>query len=284
MRTSSRAVKKIAQWEEFVPYPYDDKVPKQRDADGRLRYPEWTGGPVRGTITIGFGHTDAAGAPKITIGMRVTEAQGWDILGRDLRPCERDVLRIVQVKLTQHQFDAMVSFTFNCGAGNLKRLVTDSGLNDGNYANVPTYLMHYVTSRGADGKRERMRGLVNRRTAEIALWNLPDDPREAEVHEEFSPKATEDAPPKSPVDSKTITAAGTSAAAGAEVIAKGIDKANEATAPIREAQDNLQQLGIWDQLIAFVSHHQLEIAGALIVGLCIFIAFDRWRRLKHDHV
>jgi hypothetical protein len=62
-------------WEEFVPHVYDDRRPK-RCVNGELQYPEYDGGEVLGTLTIGFGHTDAAGAPKIVQGMRITRAEG----------------------------------------------------------------------------------------------------------------------------------------------------------------------------------------------------------------
>jgi hypothetical protein len=57
MHMSQLALDRLTKpWEEFVGYPYDDKVPKRlHPGETRRRYPEWTGGPVRGTITIGFG-------------------------------------------------------------------------------------------------------------------------------------------------------------------------------------------------------------------------------------
>ena len=155
----------IEKWEELVLYVYDDKVPKRR-INGIRQCPEWEGGEVIGTLTIGYGHTDAAGYPRIKQGMRITKEQADEILDNDLEPCEADVRRIVKVPLTQHQFDAQVSFTFNCGTGNLKKL--DIRLNQGNYDDIPKRLMQFVSSKG-----ERMQGLVNRRTGEVALWNTP---------------------------------------------------------------------------------------------------------------
>jgi lysozyme len=278
MRISQKGLDLIEYWEELVLYVYDDKVPKRR-IGGKLAYPEWDGRPVRGTLTIGYGHTDDAGAPKIMQGMRITETQANAILAADLRKCERVVERLVTAKLTQHQFDCLVSFTFNCAGENNKNIrAIATIINAGDYEGVPARLMRYVYSKG-----ERMQGLVNRRIAEVRLWNTPDDPREAEVQDVFSPKA-EAAPNRSIVDSKTATAAGTTVAVGAEVLKSGLEHANDVAAPLREAQGNLQQLGIWDQLMAFAVQHQLEIAGAIIVGLGIFIVIDRWRRLQRDHL
>src|ERR1700747_85813 len=98
---SDACIADIKRWEEFVPFPYDDKVAKQR-IDGKLQYVEWTGGPVKGTITLGYGHTNAAGAPKIGFGMKVTEAEACEILRNDLAPVELAVNRAVNVEITQH--------------------------------------------------------------------------------------------------------------------------------------------------------------------------------------
>ena len=69
-----------------------------------------------GTWTIGFGHTSAAGLPRVYPGMRITAEQADAILGSDLASVEADVNHHVNVPLTQNQFDALVSFDFNTGA------------------------------------------------------------------------------------------------------------------------------------------------------------------------
>lgn len=255
MRTSDAGVAFIKRWEEFVGYVYDDKIPKRRSG-GVLQYPEWGGGPVRGTLTIGYGHTNAAGAPLINRGMRVTEAEASAILAHDLVPCEHQVADGVHVPLAQHQFDALASFTFNCGPGNLRRLVV--GLNAGDYGSIPQRLMLYVTSKG-----ERMQGLVNRRSGEVKLWNTPDDPAVAEVHDTFSPKAEEDAPPKSMAQSKTGWAA-----VAATVTGVG--------STLGQAMDSLRPL-LTDPRTVAVVVAIIAIAGA-------FIWFDRRAKLRNSHV
>jgi len=69
-----------------------------------------------GTWTIGFGHTSAAGLPRVIPGMTITAEQADAILGSDLAAVEADVNHHVTVGLTQNQFDALVSFDFNTGA------------------------------------------------------------------------------------------------------------------------------------------------------------------------
>lgn len=273
-RTSVKGRSLIERWEELVLYVYDDKVPK-RHIDGKLQYPEWDGGPVRGTLTIGYGHTDAAGFPKITQGMRITKERADEILGDDLSDCEKDVRRTVKVPLSQHQWDALVSFDFNCGAGNLKKLCVL--LNQGNYDDIPRRMMHYVTSKG-----ERMQGLVNRRNAEVALWNTPDDPSEQEIHEIFSPKAEENDPPKSMAASKT---GNSSIVVGGSGIALAASAVKEAVQPINDAVDNAKDLGIWGHLTGLLHEPRaLAVMAAVIVLLAIFIWYDRRKKLTQELV
>lgn len=74
-----------------------------------------------GIWTIGVGHTSAAGPPKVTPSLRITQAECDEILSRDLRSVEASVNDAVHVPLNQSQFDALVSFTFNIGAAGLRR-------------------------------------------------------------------------------------------------------------------------------------------------------------------
>ena len=94
--TSNEIIEKIKVWEGFRPKAY--------------RCPA-------GVLTIGYGHTGADVKP----GMVVTAAEAAALLCSDLRHFEQEVSRLTaSVTLSQHQFDALVSFAFNCGLGNLK--------------------------------------------------------------------------------------------------------------------------------------------------------------------
>lgn len=262
----------IEKWEELVLFVYDDKV-RKRHIDGHLKYPEWDGSEVVGTLTIGYGHTDVAGYPKIKQGLRLSKEQADEILGDDLAPCEADVRRLVHVPLGQHQFDSLVSFCFNCGAGNLKKLVIK--LNDGNYDDIPKRLMQFVSSKG-----ERMQGLVNRRNGEVQLWNKPDDPDEASIQETFSPKGDENDPPKKMIESKSGNSA---LALGGGSAVVGISALNDATEPLKTAVNNARELGLTDYLAQAV--HQPFFWMALVgVALAAFIWCDRHRKLTEDHV
>ena len=258
-------------WEECVLYVYDDKVPKRR-INGRLQYPEWDGGPVRGTLTIGFGHTDAAGAPKIERGMRITREEADHILSTDIEPCERAVNRLLRVDVTQHQFDMLVDVYFNCPVAAVAAIKL---FNAGRGKDVPAKLMQYTYSKG-----EHMQGLVNRRAAEIRFGNIPDDPGEAEVEHTFSPKAERDPPPMTMASAKTTPATMTILAGS---VATAAQSANDALEPIKQAKGSLEELGLFEH-VSLLAHNPTVIICAVVAGMALFLWFDRRNKLVNDHV
>ena len=75
-----------------------------------------------GVLTIGYGHTSRAGAPEVHPGMVITQQKANAILRADLAKFEKWVLELTEgVSLTQNQFDALVSFTFNVGPANFEK-------------------------------------------------------------------------------------------------------------------------------------------------------------------
>ena len=68
-----------------------------------------------GVWTIGTGHTSAAGSPKVVPGMVITKQENDQILRKDLEPIVKDLNNVIKVKVTQNQFDAIVSIVFNVG-------------------------------------------------------------------------------------------------------------------------------------------------------------------------
>lgn len=145
----------IKQWESFIPFAYDDF-----DSPTRRRVIKF-GDVVKGTLTIGYGHT----GPDVTPGLRIVKEVADDMLRRDLGTFESAVDRLVKVPLNDNQFASLVSFAFNCGVGNFQSSTLLKKLNAGNYSAVPTELMKWTKSKG-----KQMQGLVNRRAAEAGLW------------------------------------------------------------------------------------------------------------------
>lgn len=115
--------------------------------------------------TIGYGHTDAAGEPKVKRGMKITAAEADAILRRDLRQYEDAVSQAVKVPLNENQFAALVSFTFNLGPGNLRKSTLLQKLNARDYAGAAKEFPKWNKAGG-----KVLAGLTRRRKAEQALF------------------------------------------------------------------------------------------------------------------
>ena len=111
-----------------------------------------------GVYTIGYGHTRG-----VKRGMKITEEEASVYLTADLLNSEKAVERYDSVyHWNQNEFDALVSFTFNCGAANLRSLLRNGRRNRSQIAaTLPLY-------RKAGGKV--LKGLERRRAAEKALF------------------------------------------------------------------------------------------------------------------
>lgn len=150
---------KIKQYEGCVLYAYDDADPSQPKRHVK------PGMPVRGVLTIGYGHAGRDVAP----GMVITEAQADALLDRDLDRFEAAVANAVTVGLSDGQFAALVSFAFNVGIAAFTGSSLLRRLNAGDYNSVPQELARWRWTT-VGGKRVESRGLVNRRAAEAGLW------------------------------------------------------------------------------------------------------------------
>jgi uncharacterized protein (TIGR02594 family) len=113
-----------------------------------------------GVWTIGYGHTGG-----VRPGDRITQAQAEQYLRGDVKWAEQAVRDNVKVPLTQGQFDALVSFTFNLGAGALQKSTLLKKLNAGDYAGAQAEFGKWVHAGG-----QRLEGLVRRRAEEAALF------------------------------------------------------------------------------------------------------------------
>lgn len=94
-----------------------------------------------GVWTIGVGHTSAAGPPKVTAGLVITEAQALDIFTRDLAKYEATVDASVKVPLADHERDALVSICYNIGQGGFANSTFLKRLNAGDRAGCAEAIM-----------------------------------------------------------------------------------------------------------------------------------------------
>lgn len=126
---------------------------------------------VNGFPTIGYGHRllHPESFPK-----GIDEAQASQILVSDVREAERAVERLVKVPLQQGQFDALVDFCFNLGAGRLASSTLLKALNSERYEAAAEQLLRWDLAGG-----EENAGLKERREAEFALWRGNGNKQEA---------------------------------------------------------------------------------------------------------
>jgi len=115
-----------------------------------------------GVWTIGVGHT----GPEVKRGLTITAERARQLLAADVAEAEWAV-SAVQVPLTQQQYDALVSFTFNVGTEAFERSTLLRKLNERDYASVPAQINRWVHDNG-----KVVAGLVNRRKAEGEMWAL----------------------------------------------------------------------------------------------------------------
>ena len=114
-----------------------------------------------GYPTIGYGHVVRRGESFTEI----SEIEAEYILRQDVIHAERAVSRLITVPLSEGQFDALVSFTFNLGAGALQRSTLRRRVNRHQHQDMPFQLKRWVWAGG-----RKLRGLIRRREAEAYLY------------------------------------------------------------------------------------------------------------------
>lgn len=127
--------------------------------------------------TVGVGHVIVPehGRLKLEERKNLPIPDGWnrvvpmgevdDILKKDLARFESGVSRLCPVSLTQGQFDALVSFSFNVGLGNLQRSTIRMKVNRGDMEGAAEAFLDWTKAGG-----KVLKGLVNRRNDERALF------------------------------------------------------------------------------------------------------------------
>lgn len=119
-----------------------------------------------GVWTIGYGHTKGVGPDT-----RCTEAQAEAWLVDDLEEAEDAVSRLITVTLTENQFAALVSFTFNLGAKALATSTLRRLVNEHDFSGAANQFLHWAHAGG-----KLLLGLQRRRQAERELFLTPEKP------------------------------------------------------------------------------------------------------------
>ena len=118
-----------------------------------------------GVWTIGIGTIRYPNGKRVQKGDVITEAQAEEYLKHDLNNFEKTINDVVKVPLTQNQYDAIVSLTYNIGAAAFSRSTLLKRLNNKDYKGAAD---QFLVWNKAGGKV--MRGLIRRREAERALF------------------------------------------------------------------------------------------------------------------
>jgi RHS repeat-associated protein len=123
-------------------------------------------------------YKDAAGLPTIGVGhlikqgehfSKITQTQAMQLLKNDVKNAGNAVNSLVKVPITQYQFDALVSFTFNVGNGNFKSSSVLKNVNAGNFSLIPVSLQKWNKAK-VNGVLTPVPGLTTRRKEESDLF------------------------------------------------------------------------------------------------------------------
>ena len=122
-----------------------------------------------GVPTIGFGHTKGVTPADVAHQKTITRLEADALLAQDLAIVSDQVAHYVNVGLTDEQFGALVSFTFNLGVGNLSASTLLKRLNAGDYIGAAGEFDKWVKAT-VKGVKQTLPGLVKRRAAEKVLF------------------------------------------------------------------------------------------------------------------
>lgn len=216
----------------------------------------------------------------------ITEDQGNAMFRKELAVFEDAVEKHVTVPLNQNQFDALVSFVYNCGPNALKTSTLLKRLNAGKYAEVPAQLARWNKAGG-----KVWPGLTRRRAAEGALFMEPaeagapeeivvrvEEGREITLPETAMPQRVEESKPQvKEVVASSWTIRGALAAIGGTLVQVydwSLSGASEAGV---EAVKLKSALGPWEALFAALKANMaLLAAGFVLIGCAVVIT----RRIK----
>ncbi len=122
-----------------------------------------------GIWTIGYGHTGSAKEGQV-----ISQKQADDLLEKDVQKFVEGVNRFIKVELNQNQFDALVSFAFNCGLGSLQSSTLLNFINIKQFDKAALEFDKWNKVRNPKTKQlEVSTGLTRRRSEEKALFNTP---------------------------------------------------------------------------------------------------------------
>lgn len=208
--------------------------------------------------TIGFGCTEG-----VELGMVWTRAQADAAFRRELAGHEAAVNRLATVELSQNEFDALVSLSYNVGAGALARSTVLKRLNKDDRHGAAKAFARFNRSGGGV-----VEGLVARRASEAALFLKLDNPPATPA----MPQTVTESP--APVSRATVATVTAVAATAVQTIPPGVPEA------VTKSLENVHAWqGIGDQLwtLKLWAVTQPVVAGGLAISVS---AFWLWSKRK----
>ena len=211
-------------------------------------------------LTIGYGST----GPHVKPGMKITKAKALELLRDDMQIAVRKLYSVLKPGvidgLTDEQYAALLSFAFNVGMRSTWGIVRQ--LNAGKLELVPGELMKFTKANG-----KQLKGLVRRRSEEVALWNSGDDedeemPTSATLRQ---PGATPPVTAAKPASQTGTFWTGATVAAGGVVT--GAQQLQALVAPQAANSDLIAKLA--------------GFAAVLVVAGGIAVMVFRWLDAKH---
>lgn len=143
MKTSQKGINLITSFEGFSAKPYLDSA---------------------GIPTIGYGNTYYPGGKKVTMkDPAISKERGVELFAAVLPTYEKIVNSKVKVPLTQNQFDALVSHTYNTGGSDGLFSLINKRAADSEIRNW--FTTKYITAAG-----KVLNGLIRRRKEEADLF------------------------------------------------------------------------------------------------------------------
>ena len=122
-----------------------------------------------GIPTIGYGSTRYADGTKVTLNDEpITHDDAIELLYATITPFEDAIHKNVTAPINQNQFDALVSFVYNVGAGNFAKSTLLKKLNKADYQGAGDEFLRWNKAGG-----KVLNGLTRRRDAERALFLTP---------------------------------------------------------------------------------------------------------------
>ena len=113
-----------------------------------------------GKPTIGYGHVMKTGEP-----IKITQEEAEELLKKDLEVFEKELMNLVQVPISQNQFDALLSFIYNLGSKQLGNSTLLTRLNNGFFLECPSEFLRWKHI----GQTPSL-GLLKRRLREASLF------------------------------------------------------------------------------------------------------------------